>query len=381
MKGTIILSSPVHWHFTWQSAQKVATGLAQIGYHVYFIEPLPKRWPRLTEAKRVWGRLTGQTHLAGKIRQPLWPGVEIVSPRLLPDVGKIANMVNSRVFIPRLARHLRARLVRPLTLINFVPLPAALALQKHLQPDVSIYYCVHDWPHDPHTQDPSRFIEPAIAAQADIVLADAEHNIKRLSAYHDPVIQMIPTVDYEMFAPAREELQQTRKEQPRCAYFGTIGANVDVDLLRQVSFHYPLRLIGPSRYPLTGFDAKTEIVGAVAFPDLPRLLQDVDVLLLPYNQSPHIAGLVPAKLFECLATGKPIVAMGLTTLGEYADLFTFCATRNAFVTAIGRAFVEDTAVQRERRLACAREHSDTQRIARLDEYIQAVLASKAGQIE
>jgi hypothetical protein len=71
MKGTVVISSPVHWHFTWQSAQKVAAGLAGLGYRVIFIEPLPKRWPRLTEAKRVWGRLTGKIHLAGKMRQPL----------------------------------------------------------------------------------------------------------------------------------------------------------------------------------------------------------------------------------------------------------------------------------------------------------------------
>jgi glycosyltransferase involved in cell wall biosynthesis len=381
MKGTVVISSPVHWHFTWQSAQKVAAGLAGLGYRVIFIEPLPKRWPRLTEAKRVWGRLTGKIHLAGKMRQPLSSGVEIVSPRLLPDVGKVARAVNRRLFIPRLAQQLQDRqLVRPLTLINFVPLPAALALQERLQTDVFIYYCVHDWPHDPHTQDPGRFVEAEMSERADIVLADAEHNMERLLAYHHRVIQMIPSVDYDMFAPVRETRQQPHKEHPHCAYFGTLGANVDIDLLKQVSHHYPLRLIGPSRYLLIDFGAETEVIGAVPFTDLPHFLQDIDVLLLPYNRAPHIDGLVPAKLFECLATGKPVVAIGLTTLGNYVDLFTLCKTNDEFMAAIGRVYREDTAVQREARLACAREHSDAQRMVRLDNYIQEALAHKKKQV-
>jgi hypothetical protein len=78
--------------------------------------------------------------------------------------------VNRRLFIPRLAQQLQDRqLVRPLTLINFVPLPAALALQERLQTDVFIYYCVHDWPHDPHTQDPGRFVEAEMSERADIM--------------------------------------------------------------------------------------------------------------------------------------------------------------------------------------------------------------------
>lgn len=374
MKGTVVLMSPVHWHFTWQSAQKVATGLAERGFHVLFIEPLPKRWPRLSEALRVWGRVSGRGHLAGEGRQPLVSGVEIISPLLLPDAGHFAQAINRTFFVPRLAQVLERRnLKRPLITINFVPLHVALALRDKLNPDVSVYYCVYDWPNDPYSGQSKHFVEAEMASTANIVFSDTDHNVQRLTQYQNDVIQIFPSVDYNLFAPARSRVKSRSREQPRCAYFGTVGLSVDLELLERVSYRYTLRLIGPSQCDLSGLSPNTELLGAVPFTEVPGLLRDVDILLLPYRRAPHMNGVIPAKLFECLATGKPTVVIGLTTLGPFRDMFTVCNTHDEFLEAIERTYKNDTDTRRAARLACARENSGQQRINQIEEAINAVL--------
>ena len=44
-----------------------------------------------------------------------------------------------------------------------------------------------------------------------------------------------------------------------------------------------------------------------------RLMQAARVLLLPINDTPNMAGILPGKLFEYLSVGRPILAIGPAT--------------------------------------------------------------------
>lgn len=371
MKGTVVIISIVHWHFTWQSQHNIARGLAERGYRVLFVEPLPKRWPRINEFGRLWGRLTADPEASGLCRQPLVPGVELVTPRLFPDTGPIFQELNRRFFVPRITDSLPAsELEPPLIVINYLPTSASLALNRSLKPDVTIYHCVNDWVHDPYI---STTCEAELAAEADMVWADSPLNVSRTSAMNDHVIQLAKGVDTALFARARKDPEPT--ERPLCAYFGTIRGNTDVDILRAVSHRYPLRLIGPVRRPLDGFAEGTEVIGAVEHDQVPELLRDADVLLLPYTQTAFNEGLMPAKLFECLATGKPAIVSGLASLGEYAHLFYICDDQESFLRAIERA-TREAADLRDERIACAERNSYAQRLEEIEGYIQQALERK-----
>lgn len=372
MKGTVILISMVHWHFTWQYEQSLAKGLAERGYQVYFIEPMPKRWPRVNEFGRVWGRLTGRSEAAGICQQPLVPGVEILSPRMLPDAGSLPRWVNRRLFLPGLKNKLKDSTQRPLIVINDLPIPASLELMNNLEPDVSFYNCLTDWSSDPYM--PIHGLERELAEAVDMVWANSQANVVRVSGMNEAVVQLPPDVDIALFSTARKD-PGLPPSRPLCAYFGSISLSTDIDLLRMVSHQYPLRLIGPLRTTLDGFSDETEVIGPVPHHQLPDLLRDVDVLLLPYVHSTHNASVMPAKLYECLATGKPIIASGLKSLYDYADLFYIRETPKAFLEAIAEA-VHEPAECREQRIASAEEHSFDRRMDKIEGYIQQVLDQK-----
>jgi glycosyltransferase involved in cell wall biosynthesis len=241
-----------------------------------------------------------------------------------------------------------------------------------LAPDIFVYNCLHDWSNDPRASLTTA--EQDCFRNADVVFADSDVNIARARQTRNDVIALRKGVDYDLFAATRAEAVPDRNS-PRCVYFGMVGANIDVNLLALVSHHFPLRIVGPVRCDLSGFSSQTEFIGPVSHQELPGYLRNTDVILLPYGNAPHVPGVVPAKIFECLATGKPVVYKGLQTLSEYGDLFYAAETRDDFMAAI-RAVVHEPAYMREKRLACARENSWNVRFGQMEEVLENHLRSR-----
>jgi glycosyltransferase involved in cell wall biosynthesis len=120
----------------------------------------------------------------------------------------------------------------------------------------------------------------------------------------------------------------------------------------------------------------TELLGPVPQGELPALLADVDVIVLPYRKAAHSAGVIPAKTFECLATGKPVVAKGLASLEEMGDAFVLAEGEEAFVRAVREA-VDEAPERRERRLELARRNTWARRAEEIDDLIRQALAQRA----
>ncbi|MCZ7671660.1 MAG: hypothetical protein M5U34_33325 [Chloroflexi bacterium] len=144
------------------------------------------------------------------------------SPRMLPDVGKIPQLVNKSIFMPQLRKKLaKDGVKRPLIMIHHVPISAAIALQNELQPDVSIYRCVYDWSNDPHS---GRVLQEKELLQiVDEVWADCEANVNRTSKYHNNVQLMPPGVDLDLFA----DIEKSKPVEKRTA------------VMRLFRFHWP----------------------------------------------------------------------------------------------------------------------------------------------
>jgi hypothetical protein len=109
---------------------------------------------------------------------------------------------------------------------------------------------------------------------------------------------------------------------------------------------------------------------------VPELLQDVDVLLLPYMQSKHSRGVIPAKTFECLATGIPTVSIGLSSLEEFAEYFYLCDTYEQVISAIEAAADEEEDLRR-RRIEFARKQTWASRIHDLESMLTSTADSSS----
>ena len=373
-KPTLVIISSIHWHFTWQRHHDIASGFAKLGYRVIFIEPIPKRWPTIKEILRVFRRVLKIGKGGGTFYQEVPENVTILSPLMVPDTSAFGDWLNQIIFIPRFIQSHQAAFSGSDTvyLINYLPIPSSLHLQQALGPDVSAYDCVWDWSNDPKAPK-MRLIEDLLIRNVSMVFADSPFLLNKMRAKHETTHRVLPAVHYDLFADARHPGKPSNENQSEAivGYFGNIGVNIDVDLLEKVSEMYPLRVIGPYPEEKSQFSPNTTFVGPVPHRELPALLAEVDVLLLPYNRSAHLPAVIPAKTFECLATGKPIVAIGLESLREFEDYFYFSETDEEFLQNIALALHEPLKNTNER-LSLAKHNDWQSRIRKIESYFKAL---------
>lgn len=79
---------------------------------------------------------------------------------------------------------------------------------------------------------------------------------------------------------------------------------------------FVLRFVGPVDHHVVesataaGLGAHIERLGRVSHAEAMRQMQRARVLLLPINDTPNSAGILPGKLYEYLSVGRPILAVG-----------------------------------------------------------------------
>lgn len=82
---------------------------------------------------------------------------------------------------------------------------------------------------------------------------------------------------------------------------------------------FVLRFVGPVDHSVVesataaGLGEHIERLGRVSHAEAMREMQRARVLLLPINDTPNSAGILPGKLYEYLAVGRPLLAVGPAT--------------------------------------------------------------------
>lgn len=132
---------------------------------------------------------------------------------------------------------------------------------------------------------------------------------------------------------------------------GSIKGSLDIDLIIDSSMYlegHAFIFIGPIRYSnIAEYDDKIEKLfslknvfhlGPFNTEILPYLLRKMDALMMIYsnNQSiwTHFGG--PAKLFEYMAIGKPIISTPHPAINEYDKYITIVENSKQFVSAVKR---------------------------------------------
>ena len=100
------------------------------------------------------------------------------------------------------------------------------------------------------------------------------------------------------------------------------------DLCRAVSrlgrSDLALALVGTEPGSATGKDLAERhpgirLVGRIPFADVPRYLVAADVVVIPQRDTPDTLGQTPAKLFDAMALGRPIVSTRVSMIPEILD--------------------------------------------------------------
>ena len=347
----------IEWKFIWQRHQTLAVLFAQDS-DVVFCEIPGIRRVGWRDLPRLWARcrqLLASPRTAAAETLP--PGVRVVRPWVLPATNKFFCALNAWLLVRFLRGEPELRQGVDL-IVNYSPTRTARQLLDRVPHRRLVYDCTNDWLSVRGVPATLAEDERDLLARADLVLVSGEELRHRKAAGTRRIAVVPEGVLLERF----EGISAPPPSQPATLlYYGHIHRQhldlAALDELARLRPEWRLVLVGPVRTP-HAFPPNVEMRGQLAHTALRAAIEPAHVLLLPYLLNDYTRCVFPAKTYECLATGRPVVATPLPALVEVAgDLLDFAQGGEALATAVEAALRRDTPGRAEARVALARANT------------------------
>ena len=360
----IICLPMIEWHFRFQRPQQLMRQFARASHLVLYA------------ANRFHGGTAARTSpIETNVVEMMLPGDPAAS-----------------IYQHSLTREDCARMVAAMErLRNELALPDAIVVAQHpfwtplaeaLRPRFGwpiVYDCMDD--HAGFLQNGAEVMETErrLVAEADLVVASSRRLYEGVRARSRSATLIRNACEYEHFC-RYDARPPSRRDHPTIGYYGAIAEWFDSELVARLAAMRPgwrLELIGST---LAGDVRRLEdlpnvrLLGECPYAELPGRLDGWDAFIIPFRRQSLTEATNPVKVYEMLATGKPVVAVGLPELVPIArkGLIRLASTAERFAAAIERELREDDPASRDRRRAFARRNTWAARHRRLAGAIEAV---------
>jgi glycosyltransferase involved in cell wall biosynthesis len=363
-KPPVVILSGVRWDFLWQRHQTLATLFAGAGYPTVFVETTGLANPRLTGTtlRRVFDRIR-RSGGAGEKQSPE-RDLTLYAPLTAPPTYGAFRWSNAKLLLPRIISDLRKIAGPHPVVVAYPPTRTTLGLISGLDPRVVLYDCSDDYQRFPGAPKDIGETERELLLRADLVSCTSAPLLERARSIRPDAFLSPPAVDYERFAV----LQGPCAEINTVCFFGHVSPErIDVDVLRTIAgAGFEVRVLGGIERDLiemTGVDYR----GEVSHAGLPSALAGVDAFLLPYKVNALTRSISPAKTYECLATGKPVVAAHLPAMLDLAEYVYLAQKKEDYVAVLRDLQHLESEEKWRARIELARENSWDTRFRELEE--------------
>lgn len=337
----IIYISSIEWDFLWQQNQEIAVRLARAGNRVLYVENTGVRAPGLGDAGRVFARLKSWIDsLSSRGVREVAPNVYVCSPLVLPPFGsRLRRLINSRLLLPLVYRAAQNLQFGDPLIWTYLPTDTARDLIRLFKRPKSavVYYCLADFSELSPNRERVEQSEKSLVEMSDVVFANCMKLAKRLGQWTDNVHVFPPGVDLSAFPDPEQETNSSdgvRGEQdkeliqsfprPVIGYMGGLHRHIDFDLIVKMATLRPdwsWVFVGPFQAPVETLQgcANIHLLGPKPHSVLVRYLRSFDVCIVPYLKTVYTETVVPVKINEYLAVGKPVVSTNLPTVSEFNE--------------------------------------------------------------
>jgi O-antigen/teichoic acid export membrane protein len=361
MKPPVVILSSIEWGAAWQRHQAFASQWAASGHEVFFVQNTGLRNPRLTfkDASRLW------RHLASAGSASLPKNLHLITPRVLPPTFRLFRALNEIYFVPRLAANLPKKAV----VICYLPTSTTLQLLAQLEPSLVLYDCVDNFHGLDFKPADLAETEASLLAASALVVTTSRTLYEDMAAKHSNVLELHHGAAPGFFLPPHP-----KREPRKLCYFGTLWNAVDYAPVRALAeAGFEVTLLGPRKETPPPLPGNVRFAPLQSHDRLPQTLYEQDALLLPYRATDYNRGVVPSKLYECLATGRPVLASPLPALEPYSSLLYIANSPEEWVQAARKLVETETSEKAQRRVAAAREHGLERQFAKLKEAAESAV--------
>jgi glycosyltransferase involved in cell wall biosynthesis len=365
----VVILAGVRWDFLWQRHQTLATLFARSGYPTVFVETTGLAIPRPGKAtlRNVLARVGRSLRTNEKLQRQ--ENLTVYAPLTAPPTLKPFLWANEKILIPRVLRDLR-KIVdsRPLV-VAYPPTRTTLDLVSGLDPGLVLYDCSDDYEQFPGVPRDIARTERELLLRADLVSCTSRRLLEKARPVRPDAFLSGPAVDYDRFAVLQD--QPPAREVHTVCYFGdATGERIDFGVLRAIAgAGFEVRIVGgldgggKELLKMPGVDYRGEVPHA----ELPGALAVVDAFVLPYGVNALTRAISPAKTYECLAAGRPVVAAPLPAMEELREYVYLARRPEDYVRLLRGLWDEGTGARVRGGIERARENSWDVRFAGLEE--------------
>jgi len=336
----------IEWEFRFQRPQQLMRQFAIAGHTVIYAA---NRFHRGTEARL--------RSIEPGIVEAVLPGDPAANVyQTLPSNHDVHRMVQALAVLVRDAN------LGPAVTVAQLPYWGAVAEAFRARFGWPILYdCMDEHGGFLHNTPAVLEAEDRLIRSAELVIASSERLFRSVEGFARETLLVRNGCDFEHFGAIHQEFRG-RRSFPRVGYYGAIADWFDAALaadLARIRAGWQFELIGST---LAG-DVRclddlpnVRFLGERSYAELPQLIRPWDAFLIPFKRIALTEATNPVKVYEMLATGKPVVAVPLPELVPIADdgLIRLAEDAPGFATALLSSIEESTADLVERRREFAR---------------------------
>lgn len=294
---------------------------------------------------------------------------QLVVPPMLPfaafkqdGIYRLLLKINAFIYSRAVRRALKKLKMEETVCVNAYNSIYGNFLQGKINEKLHLFYC-YDGPDTRRYGKRAETADQQLALTADGLIVTSDYladSMRHLS----PDVKVVKNgVDFNLFnREAKSEPRPAKKK--KIGYIGSIDHRFDMDTVE-----YAIQKLSDCEFEFVGDQMNKNVAARLASysnvtfkppvkaHEVPALLKDCDVGLIPYLQNEYTKNIYPLKINEYLSVGVPVVLTAFASLPDFDGIVTFAKSKEEFYNAIQVELTGDSAEKIKDRIEFARKTS------------------------
>jgi glycosyltransferase involved in cell wall biosynthesis len=257
-----------------------------------------------------------------------------------------------------------------------------LYLRGYLNEEINLYYC-YDGIEGKRYGRAASIIEQEFIENIDGVIVTNSALAQEKSAWNQNCQVVKNGVDFPLFSAIVSARPRPVHGRKVIGYIGSIDQRFDIPVVRwcieqlpDCDFVFVGRIVNEEAVAALQQHPNVIIKPPVSPQQVPAIMYDSDVGIIPYTRTAINRNVYPLKINEYLAVGTPVVMTDFAELTEFDGVVRTAHSKEEFLQAIVHYLANDSSEQQKRRMQMAAENSWDKRAEEFSAAIEKTIQVK-----